>query len=264
MRIENAAQAKENEKIMAMIRDLLFQAADDELTIGHRDSEWLGLCPDIEGDVAFSSIAQDEVGHAVFFFELLHDLGEKDPDYLAFMRQGRERHNAVLLERGNGDWAYSVVRHYFYDVFDDLRLQAMLDSRYLPLAQGAAKIRREEQYHLLHMHMWFTRLGKAGGEAGKRLEKAVADIWPDLGGLFCFGPYEQELVEQGVLAAGSGEIRQRWMNRMRTSFAEAGLSWPGEIPKPHLDGRYGQHSEDLEELLSEMAEVYRLDPEAHW
>lgn len=264
MKYENAAQAKENERVVTILKDLLFQLADDELTLGHRDSEWLGLCPDIEGDVAFSSIAQDEVGHAVFFFDLLHELGEEDPDSLAFGRGSKERRNAVLLERGNGDWAYSIARHYFYDVFDDLRLQAIADSSYQPLAHGAAKIRREEYYHLMHMHLWFTRLGKAGGEAKERLEKAVRGIWPELGGLISFGLHDQDLLHHGIISFDSRELRRRWTSRMEAAFSEASLKWPGEIPEPLLDGRNGEHSEDLDHLLSTMTEVYRLDPAANW
>ncbi|SEN52292.1 1,2-phenylacetyl-CoA epoxidase subunit PaaC [Lihuaxuella thermophila] len=264
MKFENAAQAKQNERVLTILKDLLFQLADDELTLGHRDSEWLGLCPDIEGDVAFSSIAQDEVGHAVFFFDLLHELGEEDPDSLAFNRSSKARRNGVLLERGNGDWAYSVARHYFYDLFEDLRLQAIADSSYLPLAHGAAKIRREEVYHLMHMHLWFTRLGKAGGEAKERLEKAVQSIWPELGGLLSFGLHEQELLKHGIISFDTHELRRRWTSRMKAAFSEAGLMWPGEIPEPRMDGRKGEHSEELDELLSTMTEVYRMDPAANW
>ncbi|HYU57528.1 MAG TPA: Phenylacetic acid catabolic protein, partial [Actinomycetota bacterium] len=43
---------------------LLLALADDELIIGHRHSEWTGWAPHIEEDLAFSSIAQDEMAHA--------------------------------------------------------------------------------------------------------------------------------------------------------------------------------------------------------
>ena len=81
---------------------LLYQLADDELVVGHRDSEWLGLAPHIEEDVAFSSIAQDEVGHATLYYRLLEELGEGRADDLAFLRPAAQRRNAVLLERPTG------------------------------------------------------------------------------------------------------------------------------------------------------------------
>ena len=166
MRVVSATEAKNIDGYREALTELLFQLADDELIVGHRDSEWLGLAPDIEEDVAFSSIAQDEVGHAVYYFERLHELGEDDADRLAFDRRADQRRHAVVLERPNGDWAYTIARHFFYDVFDQIRLEALSDSGYVPLAQGVAKIRREEHYHLLHMRLWFTRLGSAGGGSG--------------------------------------------------------------------------------------------------
>jgi hypothetical protein len=42
----------------------LLELADDELVLGWRDSEWTGIAPFLEEDVAFSSIAQNEIGHA--------------------------------------------------------------------------------------------------------------------------------------------------------------------------------------------------------
>src|SRR5690606_28335824 len=110
-----------------------------------------------------------------------------DSDRLAFGREANRRRNAVVLERPNGDWAYTIARHFFYDVFDQIRLEALSTSGYVPLAHGVTKIRREEHYHLLHMRLWFTRLGSAGGEAEARMRRAIRDLWPDIGGLFSLG-----------------------------------------------------------------------------
>jgi ring-1,2-phenylacetyl-CoA epoxidase subunit PaaC len=264
MKIENVEQAMQHKRYTQVLKDLLYQLADDELTLGHRDSEWLGLSPDIEGDVAFSSIAQDEVGHAAFYFERLHELGEQDPDHLAFARPISLRRNAVLLERGNGDWAFSIARHYLYDIFDDLRLSALVESSYLPLAQGAVKIKREEYYHLLHMHLWFTRLGQAGGEAKERLERAMRKIWQDIDGLLSFGTYEQELIEFGIMSITPLQIRTKWCEIIEKSCQEAGIAWPGPYPKGQINGRLGQHTEELDQLMGTMSEVYHLDPSARW
>lgn len=262
--IENATQARENERYLTALKDLLYQLADDDLTIGHRDSEWLGLCPDIEGDVAFSSVAQDEVGHAVFYFDLLHELGEKDPDHLAFARSVNERRNSILLEQDNGNWAYSIVRHYFYDVFEDVRIEALANSSYLPLRQGVNKVKREEFYHLLHMKTWFVRLGIAGGEAKEKLEEAINEVWSQLGDLFSFGKYEKDLLELGIIGFGQEELKNRWLERVKETFEEAGVALPGDIPDVTTNGREGQHTEKLERLLATMSEVYNLDPAASW
>ena len=65
----------------------LLEIADDELILGWRDSEWTGIAPSLEEDVAFSSIAQNEIGHARALYELAaRDLGT-DADSLAFDRE---------------------------------------------------------------------------------------------------------------------------------------------------------------------------------
>ena len=45
--------------------------ADDEFVIGFSDSEWTGIAPLLEEDVAMSSLAQDELGHAAALYGLL-------------------------------------------------------------------------------------------------------------------------------------------------------------------------------------------------
>jgi ring-1,2-phenylacetyl-CoA epoxidase subunit PaaC len=157
-----------------------------------------------------------------------------------------------------------VARHFLYDLFDDLRLEAMSDSSYLPLKQGVAKIRREEFYHLLHMRTWFVRLGQAGGEARERLADGVRKVWNDLADLFDFGPYEEVLLQSGIISFGAEELKRRWTEKVRELFAEARLEWPGEFPEAVLKGRRGEHGDELKNLLSAMTEVYNLDPAARW
>ncbi|MFC4075887.1 1,2-phenylacetyl-CoA epoxidase subunit PaaC [Salinithrix halophila] len=265
MKVHDTADSTISPAYRKALADLLYQLADDELCIGHRDSEWLGLAPDIEEDVAFSSIAQDEVGHSAFFYERLAELeGGDSADALAFCRKARERKNALLTEEDNGDWARTIARHFFYDTFDGVRLEALAESSYQPLARGVAKIRREEHYHHLHLHLWFTRLGTAGGEARERLNRAAQELWPRLGDLFSLGLREETLLREGIIACGSAELQRRWEERVRPAFTTAGLVWPGEIPAPAQDGRLGEHTPQLEELLATLSEVYATDPAARW
>src|SRR5256885_7233376 len=63
------------------------EIADDELILGWRNSEWTGIAPLLEEDVAFSSIAQNEIGHARAWYELAaRELGTT-ADELAFDRR---------------------------------------------------------------------------------------------------------------------------------------------------------------------------------
>ncbi len=253
---------------------LLYQLADDELVIGHRDSEWLGLAPHIEEDIAYASIAQDEIGHATVFYNLIAELGEGTADDLAFLRPAHQRRNAVLLERPNGEgtymdnprfeWGYAVARRLAYDLFDALRLEALANSSYVPLAQVANKIRREERYHLLHHTTWFKRLACGSADARHHLALGLEQVWPDLPGLFDLGGAGGT----SLLPVTDQELLERWVATLRPLFEQTGMVWPGtpELTAPALvpDGRDGHHTPDLIQLLSTMGEVYRTAPGASW
>jgi ring-1,2-phenylacetyl-CoA epoxidase subunit PaaC len=252
---------------------LLYQLADDDLVIGHRDSEWLGLAPHIEEDIAFGSIAQDEVGHAAIYFRLLEELGAGKADDLAFLRPAAERRNAVLLERPNGtgsylenpqfDWGYTIARRLAYDLFDAVRLEVLTRSSYQPLAQVAAKIRREEKYHLLHHVIWFRRLAQGSEESRSRLEAGIRKTWEDVGGLFALGA----VATSAVFPATTVDLVDRWVAELKPIFAAEGVGWPSVMlmrPPLGLDGRRGQHTPELGALLETMGEVYRLAPGGTW
>ena len=253
---------------------LLYQFADDELVMGHRDSEWLGLGPHIEEDVAFASIAQDEVGHATLAFRFLEELGEGKADDLAFLRPPAARRNAVLLEQPNGegtyrhepryDWAYALVRHLAYDRFDSARLAALAHSSYLPLAQVAVKIQREEHYHLLHHRTWLRKLAQGGPEPRQRLQQALVRVWSEVDGLFNLGPAAGAIAAHGILPATAGALRTAWTEQMQAELVAADLPWPGAPAPAVLDGRAGEHGAALADLLDVMSEVYRTAPGARW
>jgi ring-1,2-phenylacetyl-CoA epoxidase subunit PaaC len=146
------------------VNELLLGLADDELVIGWRDSEWTGIAPLLEEDVAFSSIAQNEIGHARAVYELLAD----DADALAFDRAPDEYRCAPLVELRLLDWAHAIARRWLYEAADEIRITALMDE--LPLA---AKINREEAYHRMHAEMWHERLRDE-----PRFREAVEELWP--------------------------------------------------------------------------------------
>ena len=153
---------------------LLLELADDELILGWRDSEWTGIAPFLEEDVAFSSIAQNEIGHARALYELAaRDLGG-DADSLAFDRRPDEYRCAPLVQaRLVGDWAGTIARHFLYEAADAVRIEALKASSAAELAGIAAKIAREETYHRLHAEMWEERLREE-----PRFRAALESQWP--------------------------------------------------------------------------------------
>jgi ring-1,2-phenylacetyl-CoA epoxidase subunit PaaC len=136
----------------------LLEIADDELILGWRDSEWTGIAPFLEEDVAFSSIAQNEIGHARALYELAaRDLGTT-ADELAFDRSPDEYRCARLVELRLPEWEQTIARHYLYEEADATRLERLKQSDDAEVAGLAAKIDREEAYHRMHAQMWFDRL----------------------------------------------------------------------------------------------------------
>jgi ring-1,2-phenylacetyl-CoA epoxidase subunit PaaC len=149
---------------------LLLQIADDELVLGWRNSEWTGIAPVLEEDVAFSSIAQNEIGHARALYGLLTD----DPDALALDRPPEEYRCAPLVQlRFVPDWARTIARHVLYEAADELRIERLKTSDDATVAGLAAKIDREEVYHRLHAQMWAERLRDE-----PRYRDAIDELWP--------------------------------------------------------------------------------------
>jgi ring-1,2-phenylacetyl-CoA epoxidase subunit PaaC len=136
----------------------LLTLADDELILGWRDSEWTGIAPFLEEDVAFSSIAQNEIGHARALYELAaRELGTT-ADELAFDRNPKEYRCCELVQLRLPDWEHTIARHVLYEEADAARLERLKASDDAELAGLAAKIDREEVYHRIHAQMWFDRL----------------------------------------------------------------------------------------------------------
>ena len=139
-------------------QQLLLEIADDELILGWRDSEWTGIAPLLEEDVAFSSIAQNEIGHARALYELVARERGTTADELAFDRAPEEYRCSRLVELRLLDWEKTIARHYLYEQADAARLEGLKRSDDSHIAGLAAKIDREEAYHRMHAQMWFDRL----------------------------------------------------------------------------------------------------------
>jgi ring-1,2-phenylacetyl-CoA epoxidase subunit PaaC len=156
---------------------LLLPIADDELVLGWRNSEWTGIAPFLEEDVAFSSIAQNEIGHARALYQLVADELGTTADELAFDRApGEYRCSAFVELRLVPDWAKTIARHYLYEQADEQRIRALMESDDAEVAGLAAKIDREEAYHRMHAQMWFDRL-----EEEPRFVAALEELQPLVG-----------------------------------------------------------------------------------
>lgn len=208
----------------------LLEIADDELILGWRDSEWTGIAPFLEEDVAFSSISQNEVGHARALYEIAARRLGITADELAFDRKPEEYRSAPFVERREPDWERTIARHVLYEAADELRLQALKESGDEEVAGLAAKMDREEAYHRIHAQMWEERLR---GE--RRFQEALDELWP------------------GAVAVLPEDLRPHLAERIGR-----------EVPAGLGDFERGTHSEEWPALWEEMTEVRRSVPGAAW
>ena len=206
---------------------LLLSIADDELILGWRDSEWTGIAPTLEEDVAFSSIAQNEIGHARALYELAAVDLRTDADALAFDRGPKDYRCAPFVELHLMDWAHTIARRYLYEEADRVRLDALRASDDVELAGLAAKIDREEVYHRIHAEMWAARLRNE-----PRFRDAVHELWP-----YALGVLEPDQRAELARRVGLDVVAAK---------------------------ERGEHTRALEELWNEMTEVRRSVPGAQW
>jgi ring-1,2-phenylacetyl-CoA epoxidase subunit PaaC len=206
---------------------LLLSIADDELILGWRDSEWTGIAPTLEEDVAFSSIAQNEIGHARALYELAALELDTNADALAFDREPGEYRCAPLVELHLLEWAHTIARRYLYEEADRIRIDRLMQSPDTELAGLAAKIDREETYHRLHAELWASRLREE-----PRFRQAVDELWP-----FALGVLDPDLRPE---LAGRVGI------------------------EPVAAVERGTHVPELADLWSTMTEVRRSIPGAQW
>ncbi len=251
------------------LADYLIALADDELILGHRDSEWCGHAPILEEDIALANIALDEIGHARLWLELAASELAEDPrvfpDQQVFFRSAADYRNLPMLELPNGDWAFCMLRQYLFDSFELVRLEALKKSKHPGVAEIAAKIYTEELYHLRHTRAWVLRLAQGTEESQRRSQTALEALWPYARQLALPLPGEEELLKKRVVPS-SKSLFELWQENVSIFFIECQLELDPESTISNQQSTMNRfsHSEHLGNLLADMQEVARLVPEGRW
>jgi ring-1,2-phenylacetyl-CoA epoxidase subunit PaaC len=251
----------------AAVEALLFRLADDELVVAERYTDWQVRAPTVESDIAIANVAQDELGHARLWYDLLEDFGATEAE-LIFERDPADFRHATLVELPfeEGDWADAVVRSYCYDVAEYHRLLALEDTAYRPIATRVGKVLGEEDYHRDHAENWVERL--ASGEPGTpRVQAAVDRLVPYALALFePVGGVEADIDDLGLRTESLADLRATWFAEVSAFLESVGLSVPeavdedGEVVDgalPEHVGRDGAHTDHWPELHDEMTHAYR-------
>jgi ring-1,2-phenylacetyl-CoA epoxidase subunit PaaC len=243
-------------------REFLLALADDEHMIGARHTSWIGLGPFLEEDLAFCSIAQDELGHAIALYEiLLDDAGRSrnELDAFAIMRDAKEFRSCHLAEIECSAWSDSLVRHWLYDRAESIRWEALLESSDAAVASLAARALREESFHLAHAAQFMSRIAPDQPEqilnSIERLLPVAIGQWQPVDG-------EQAALADGVATASSAELAERWELAIRADLAD----WHLDVDWPAASGGASrtERSVGFDDFLTGLRKVIVLDEAAVW
>ena len=246
------------------VKEYVVRLGDDALILGHRLSEWCRNAPFLEEDLALSNVALDFIGRARMFYTYAAELSGQDvtEDTFAYQRDCRDFKNHLIHELPRGDFAFTMVRQYFVDVYSLAFMTSLLESSDSRLAAIAGKAIKESEYHLRRSEEWMMRLGESTQESHRRLQSAVDELWRFTGELFDQDSPERELVANGV-AVDTRALEADWNQTITATMSKISI----EIPKDELQvtgGREGKHTEFLGFLLSELQFLQRANPGLEW
>ncbi len=250
--------------------DHILHLADTTLILAQRNSEWCAHGPILEQDIAITNISLDLLGQSRNFYQhaanlVNHSGNETIPateDSLAYLRTEREFKNLLITELQNGDWAQTILRQFFFSVFQKSLYEQLLQSTDTQLAAIAEKSIKEITYHIKWSSEWVLRLGDGTTESHERIKKALSYLWEYTGEFFIPASFETETHKAGI-GTDISSLKEKWMQAITDVLEEATLSIP---PKTYMQtgGKDGIHTEQLGYILSEMQSLQRTYPGAEW
>lgn len=237
---------------------------DNALILGQRLAEYVTRAPELEEELALANFALDYIGQARLYYSRAAELegaGRNEDDF-AFLRDGHEFENLLLVEQPNGHFGDIIARQFLFESFYLLQLEALCRCRDEPLLEIAARAVKEIRYHLRHASQWVIRLGDGTAESHARMQQSLDELWPYTGEMFTADDVDEAFARE---AGGPdlAKLRPAWRQQVDGVLAEATLKRP-EDGWMQDGGKRGRHSEHLGYLLAEMQFLQRAYPGARW
>lgn len=245
--------------------EYLCRMGDNTLVLSHRVSEWCGVAPVLEEDIALANTALDLIGQTQLWLGLAGEVEGKgrDADALAFRRDVWDFRNVLLAEQPNGDFGQTMMRQYLFDAWHLLQLKALMRSSNAEIAAIAEKAVKEVTYHVERSGDTVIGLGDGTEESHQRMQKALDRLWPYVGELFASDAVDQALSEKGIVPDPTS-LREGYDTAVNAVLAEATLTRP-DSDFAHQGGKTGvRHTEHLGHMLTEMQWLQRAYPDATW
>ncbi len=156
---------------------------DNGLVLAQRLGALVRTCSRARIDLALANIGLDLLGPRNFCYAAeLNGCG--DEDTLAFGRDERRFSNLLLVEQPNGNFADTIARQFFIDVWHVALFSRLVNSRDAQLAAIAAKGLKEVRYHQRFSRGWLERLGNGTELSNRKMQQAVDNLWRFTGELF--------------------------------------------------------------------------------
>jgi len=245
------------------MKNYLLKLADDTLIMGQRLAEWCGKGPYLEEDIALTNIALDYLGQSSLFYKYATQFYEgKSEDDLAFLRYEHEYLNAQLTEFPNGDYAQTILKTYFFAVYQKILFEKLMKSQDSQLAALAEKALKEVKYHYAHTKTWLNVFANGTEESINRLGNAVGNLWEYTGGLFDKTEEEENLTKLEIVP-DSEMLENEWQGTIQKDFQEFGMQIP-ENAFMQKGSRKGIHTEYFGYILCELQYMQRAYPGCEW
>jgi ring-1,2-phenylacetyl-CoA epoxidase subunit PaaC len=245
--------------------NFLLQLADTTLIISHRNSEWCGHGPILEQDIALTNVALDLLGQSRSFYQYAVEIDNsnfKSEDDLAYFRDAHQFKNHLLVEQPNGDWAITILRQFYFSVYQHFFYNELKNSNDKTLASIAVKSLKEVTYHLRWSSEWVIRLGDGTKESNEKMTNAIDVLKDFIEDLFVMSEEENILLQENI-SVNLANVKSLWKQKVNEVFEEATLIFR-HSSAPKLGGKQGNHSNHLTELLEEMQSVQSAYPNSEW
>ncbi len=242
----------------------LIGLGDDSLVLSHRLSEWCSNAPYLEEDIALSNVALDYIGRARMFYQYAVQLegNDRTEDDIAYLRNEREYTNLLIHELPINDFAFTMVRQYFLDVYYCEYLKLLCLSSDVQVSAIANKAVKESRYHLKRSQPWITQLAEGTKESEERVQLALDELENFVGELFLMENWEKSLVDKDI-AVDREKLETNWNSEVQAFLGKSNMSFP-DSQLQIRGGRNGIHTEHLGHMLSEMQYIQRSMPGLEW
>lgn len=245
--------------------EFLLRQGDNTLVLGHRVSEWCGVAPALEEDIALANTALDLIGQTQMWLGLAGEVESagRTADILAYHRDVWDFRNLLMLERPNGDFGHTLLRQFLFDAYQVPSLRALQASSNQRVAEIAAKALKEAMYHLERSRETVLALGDGTPQSNKIMQAALTELWPYVGEMFINDAVDDEIAARGI-APAPASLHPEWQATVMAVIAEAMLT-PPESDFSHKGGKTGaRHTEHLGHMLATMQFLPRAYPDARW